>query len=162
MDARTDALLKEIHEKDSRLSEAHVLLRSTKSKISTLTAQLEEAQKTLEEKDSIIRHLQKKLKHNDQAVIEAEKQCMARIKRESHLKRSHELDKDHKILMLEWIIREVGTAYNLPAAHILVLSNICDEGDTLIWQLIQPSNPSTPDLIEQLDNNGIKNVFDGM
>lgn len=159
MNARVNELLKEIHRKDEsigRLEEENRGLRKEVCSLSGKVSSLEQAVCAL--RLSLKQH-QLQAKRKDQAITRIEKACQARIRRESALRSTPKEEQLQRILVLEWIIKELSLQHNLPYTDILALSEISKENDASLLALLRTPSKSA-DLLEYLNTNGVRSMLD--
>ncbi|KAI5192849.1 hypothetical protein NECID01_2107 [Nematocida sp. AWRm77] len=159
MNVRVNELLKEIHRKDEDIGRLEGENRSLRKELCSLSGKLSSVEQTVYAQSLALRQHQLQAKRKEQAISRMEKACQARIRRESVLKGVPKEEQAHRILVLEWIIKELSLQHSLPYADILSLSEICKENDSSLLALLRTPSKST-DLLEYLNTNGVKSMLD--
>lgn len=177
MGAQRDSLLKELHQKEMRIEKLLEEAREYRSELSLAAAREAALKIELEKNASSLRETQRKLQRKEYAAKQIEKRCKARIKREAQIRGLPKDEKDRRISVLEWVVKKICAKHSLAFKEILSLSEICGEEDPLIISCIdiekkapeekktfgrstQLSAGKKEDLIEYLDNNGVKSMLD--
>lgn len=160
MNDRLDELFREIHRKDGAIESLQEENRRLRRELCTLSGKLAAQERAADSQALSLQKLQLQVKRKDRALVQAEKACRARINRASLVRGSPKDAKDERILVLEWIVKEIAQQYHLPYREILALAEIAKENDPSLLALIAPRPAKESDLIKYLDDHGVKSLLD--
>ncbi|KAI5184274.1 hypothetical protein NEHOM01_0019 [Nematocida homosporus] len=144
-----DLLVQELHAKDQKITEVLELERLQRVKVLELTTRIGELTKILDNTTSDLRAAEKKIKRQELSNRQLERKCAVQIRRLKQTKSLSPDEKERRILVLEWIIQQLGDYYYFPSQEVLALAEISDPNDSILTQLIKPlhtrsETPSNP------------------
>ncbi|KAI5165830.1 hypothetical protein NEIRO03_1422 [Nematocida sp. AWRm78] len=158
---RSDRLLKELHEKEDVIAELKENSRKERDRIGVLYKKVGALQEEIERLKELLRSTKKHLSIYERKAASAEKRGKVQTKKALSLVKEPQSTLTSRILVLESIIRELGSQLNLPVNEIIALSEICTENDPLLKNVLQNNeeNDNNEDLIDYLDKNGVNSIL---
>ncbi|KAI5192744.1 hypothetical protein NEMIN01_2189 [Nematocida minor] len=158
---RTDALLKELHLKDAVIAELKAGSKKDKDLLNTAYKKITSLQGEIEGLKEALRKTKKAVATQERRASSMEKKARVHINRSLSVMKEPQRVAANRILVLEWIVRELSEQRNLPANEIISLSEICTENDPMLKNILQEKEEEvcSEDLIDYLDKNGVKSIL---
>lgn len=156
---RIDALLKELHAKDRVITALKSDTKAHKERVDISHRKILDLHKEIEDLKEELRRARMCISIERRRTNNIEKKARAHINRSLSVIKEPQRAIANKVLVLEWIVRELAEQRNLPGNEIVALCDICSENDPMLKNILEGKPKDYGDLIDYLDKNGVKSLL---